>query len=25
VRQIEMLRDAGQLDRNTDGEYYLKK
>ena len=25
VRQIETLRDAGQLDRNTDGEYYLKK
>jgi 2,5-furandicarboxylate decarboxylase 1 len=25
VRQIETLRDAGHLDRNSDGEYYLKK
>ncbi|HEX3971680.1 MAG TPA: UbiD family decarboxylase [Stellaceae bacterium] len=25
VRQIETLRDAGQLDRNSDGEYYLTK
>src|SRR5215469_6101282 len=25
VREIETLRDAGHLDRNSDGEYYLKK
>jgi 2,5-furandicarboxylate decarboxylase 1 len=25
VREIEALRDAGHLDRNSDGEYYLKK
>ena len=25
VREIETPRDAGHLDRNTDGEYYLKK
>jgi hypothetical protein len=25
VSQIETLRDAGQLDRNSDGEYYLIK
>ncbi|HEY3918049.1 MAG TPA: UbiD family decarboxylase [Stellaceae bacterium] len=25
VREVETLRDAGKLDRNSDGEYYLKK
>ena len=25
VREIEALRDEGLLDRNSDGEYYLKK